>query len=60
MLGGVNALMQCLWRVVVQNGNSFLADDRPGIHARIHEMDRAAGHFNAMVERLFPRFEAGE
>jgi DNA polymerase III subunit delta' len=46
--------------VVVVHGNGLLGDDGAGIDALIDEMDGAAGDFDAVVEGLFPGFEAGE
>ena len=56
----MNAFVQRLGRVVIEHRNGLLPDDRSGIHARIHEMDRASGHFYAMFQRLAPSLEARE
>ena len=60
MLCGVNALVQAFCGVIIQNRHGLLADDRAGIHTRIHEMNRAASHFDAVIERLFPGFKTGK
>jgi hypothetical protein len=46
--------------VVVMHGDGLLGDDGAGIDALIDEMDGAAGDFDAVIEGLFPGFEAGE
>ena len=46
--------------VVVVHGDGLLGDDCAGIDALIDEMNGAAGDFDAVVEGLFPSFEAGE
>lgn len=60
MFGGMNALMQTFRRVLVQHLHGLLADDRAGIHAGIHEMHRAAGHFHTVIQRLPPRGQTGK
>ena len=60
MLGSLNPVMQRLRRVLVQNRDRLLADDRAGIHARIHKMHRTPRHLHAVIQRLFPGFEAGK
>ena len=40
--------------VVIEHGHGLLANDRPGVHAGIHVMHRAAGKFHAVIQRLFP------
>jgi hypothetical protein len=46
--------------VVVVHGDGLLGDDGAGIDALIDEVDGAAGDFHAVIEGLFPGFEAGE
>ena len=46
--------------VVVVHGDGLLGDDGAGIDALVDEMDGAAGDFDAVIEGLFPGFEAGE
>ena len=60
VLGGMNALVQAFGRVVIENGDALLPDDGTSVHAGIHEMNGAAGDFDAVVEGLFPGFEAGK
>jgi len=56
----VNPRVQTFRRVVIQNRHGLLADDRPGINARVHEMHRAARNLHAVIQRLLPRFESGK
>ena len=58
MFRRVDALVQTFGRIGVQHWHGLLADDRTGIHARIHKMHRAAGHLHAALQRLLPRGEA--
>ena len=60
MLGDLNPLGQRFGGVVIPHWNRLLADDRAGVHPRIHEMHRAASHFDALIQRLLPGFQAGK
>lgn len=60
VLRGVNALVQRFSRVVIQNRNRGLANDRPGIDAGINIMNGAPGHFHPVIQGLFPGFETRE
>lgn len=56
----LNSFVEGFMRVVVEDGDGLLGDDRAGINAGINEMDGAASDFYAMIEGLFPGFEAGK
>ena len=42
-------------RVFIQNRDNGLADDGAGVHTFIHDVDRTAGEFHAIIQRLFLR-----
>ena len=56
----MDALVQRFGRVIVQHGHRLLADNRPGIHARIDEMHGAARDSHPMSQRLLPGRQAGK
>ena len=56
----MNAFVQSERGVSVEDRDDLLSDDAPRIHPRIDEMNRAPGHVNAVVQRLFPGFKARE
>ena len=60
MLGHLNAFVQRLGGVPIQDGHGALGDNRSGIDTGIHKMDRATGDPDAVVERLLPRFQSRE
>ncbi len=60
MFRGVNPLVQAVRRVIVQNRHGLLRDDRPAVHAGVHEMHGAARDFHAVIQRLFPGFQPGK
>ena len=41
--------------VFIQNRDNGLADDGAGVHAFIYDVNRAAGEFHAVIQRLFLR-----
>ncbi len=47
-------------RIIVPDRHSLLSNYWSGIHARIDEMDGAAGDLNAVIQRLFPGLQAGK
>src|SRR4051812_40799753 len=58
--GDLNAGVQGVWGVVVENGHDGLGDDGAAVDALIDEMDGAAGDFNAVIKGLSPGLEAGK
>jgi hypothetical protein len=56
----LNARVQSFRSVGIQHRHRFLAQDRPGINTGIDQMDGATGHFNAVIESLFPCFQTRE
>src|SRR5690348_14249118 len=52
--------MQSLRGITVQHGDRLLSDDRPGVHAGINEVTRAAGDLDSMIEGLLPGLKARE
>src|SRR5450432_1687607 len=47
-------------RVVVEHGHDGLANDGARVKILIHEVDRTAGDFDTMFERLILRVEPGK
>ena len=60
MFRRVNALVQCCRRILIKHRHRLLADNGPGVHTGIDEMDGATGDFHALIQRLFPGFQSGE
>ena len=60
VLSDLNSLVQRFGRVLIQHRHCLLADDWARVHARIHEMDGAAGHLDSVLQRLPPGFQAGK
>ena len=60
VLGFLDARMQFLGRIAGEYGDSFLRDDRAGVDALIHKMHRTTSELHAVIQRLFPRFQAGK
>ena len=60
VLSRVDSLVQALRGVIIEHGHGLLADNRAGIDSGIHEVNGAAGDFNAGIKRLFPGFESGK
>ena len=59
-LGLLNASVKGGGGVVVVNWDGLLGDDGAGVDTLINKMYGAAGDFDAVIESLFPCFEAGE
>src|SRR5438552_5360809 len=55
--GLLNPFVQRGWRVVVQHRNGLLSEDGPGVDALVDKVNGATGHLDAVIERLFPRFQ---
>lgn len=56
----LNSGVQSFGGVVVVNRDRLLCDDRAGIDALVHQVHGASGHFDAVIERLLPGFQAGK
>ncbi len=60
MLCLLNARVEGFRCVSGEDRHFGLADDFTCVHARVHEMHRAASYFDASRESLFPCFQAGK
>src|SRR5579862_4256903 len=50
----MDALVQGFRRIGLQNWDSLLRNNRPGIDSSIDKMDRTAGDLYAIIKGLFP------
>lgn len=57
-LGHLDPFVEGGGGVAVEDRHGALGEDRAGIDALVHEVDRAAGDFDAIVEGLFPGGES--
>jgi len=58
MLHGEDSLLERIGRVVFENGDDTLRDDRTRIDARVNQMDGAATHTDPRLKRLPLRMKA--
>ena len=52
--------MQRVVVVAVENLDRLLSQDRAGVHAGVHQVNRAPGDFHAVVQRVRDRVRAGK
>lgn len=60
MFGDLDALVQGVRGVVGEDGNFLLGEYGAGVHAAIHEVDRASAFGGFCFDGLFPGFQTGE
>jgi len=55
-----NSLRKCFFVVIVADGDYRLQNDRSTINAAVDEVNRGAGYFHAVIERLALRMQPGK
>jgi hypothetical protein len=60
VLSELNAPVEALWGILIQNGDGLLTDDRSIVNSSINEVHRATGDFYPVIQRLLPSLQAGK